>query len=599
MADKFPTIPATLQFRLKDTPDTTAFSYPVGSGWKSVSWKQFGEQVRQVSMGLRALGLQNEERVAILCSTRYEWVLADMGILCAAGATTTIYPSNVAEECAYIINDSGTVLVIAENDEQVKKLMEVRGQMPALRHVINLDGKASGDGFVLSMAELMKKGEPATQQDWEALCATVKADDIATLIYTSGTTGKPKGVVLTHDCWVYEAEAIDELKLLVKDDLQFFWLPLAHSFGKVLEVAQLRIGFHTAIDGRHEKIVENLAHVKPTFVAAVPRIFEKVYNKVIDGQKKAGGVKYKVFKWALGVGRQVSKLRQARQEPTGLLALQNALADKLVFSKLRARFGGRLKYFVSGSAPLSREMAEFFHACNILILEGYGLTETSAFSFVNTPHALKFGTVGKVAPGSQVKIEADGEILIKGRGVMRGYHNLPEQTAETLKDGWLATGDIGELDADGLLRITDRKKDLIKTSGGKYVAPQNIEGRFKALCPYVSQVLVHGNNRNFCIMLIAVDKDAITDWAKQNGVAGGYEEIVKDPRTHALLKPFVQELNKDLASYESIKNFAVLPKDLSEAEGDLTPSLKVKRKVVETKYKQLIDGFYTGNVAHL
>lgn len=599
MASSFKTVPEMLLHRLSATPDKTAFSYPVGAGWKQVSWKQFGEQVRQISMGLRALGLQNEQRVAILSGTRYEWVAVDMGILAAAGATTTIYPSNLPDECSYIINDSDTKFVFAENDEQVAKLSSVRMDIPGVKHVITFDGKPSADGWVVTLNELMERGKAASQADWEAICGSVKNEDIATLIYTSGTTGKPKGVVLTQDCWVYEAEAIDELKLLVPDDVQFFWLPLAHSFGKVLEVAQLKIGFHTAIDGRVDKIVENLAYVKPTFVAAVPRIFEKVYNKVIDGAKKGGALKFSIFKWALEVGKEVSKLRQAGQEPSGLLAMKYGIATKLVFSKLQERFGGRLRYFVSGSAPLSRDMAEFFHAAGILILEGYGLTETSAASFVNRPTNFKFGTVGLPVPGTQVKIAEDGEILIKGRGVMRGYHNLPDQTAETIKDGWLYTGDIGELDAQGILKITDRKKDLIKTSGGKYVAPQNIEGKFKAICPYVSQSLVHGNNRNFCSMLIALDKEAITDWAKNNGVGGTYEEIVKDPRTHALIKPFVQELNKGLASYESIKTFAILPKDLTLEDGDLTPSLKLKRKVVETKYKDILDGFYVGNVAEL
>ncbi|MFO0597239.1 MAG: long-chain fatty acid--CoA ligase [Myxococcaceae bacterium] len=601
MATSFQTVPEMMLHRLSATPDATAFSYPVGSGWKQVSWKQFGEQVRQVSMGLRAIGLKNEERVAILSGTRYEWIVADMGILGAAGATTTIYPSNLGEECEYIISDSDTKYVFAENDEQVKKLEDQRkaGKLGGVKNVITFDGKASADGWVLTLAELSEKGKAASQADWEAVCKSVKGQDIATLIYTSGTTGKPKGVVLTQDCWVYEAEGIDEMKLLVPDDVQFFWLPLAHSFGKVLEVAQLRIGFHTAIDGRVDKLVENLAQVKPTFVAAVPRIFEKVYNKVVDGAKKGGGLKYSIFKWAVEVGNEVSKLRQKRQEPGGLLALKYSLATKLVFSKLQARFGGKLRYFVSGSAPLSREMAEFFHAAGILILEGYGLTETSAASFVNRPNSFKFGTVGPPLPGTEVKIASDGEILIKGRGVMRGYHNLPDVTAETIKDGWLLTGDIGEIDSEGLLKITDRKKDLIKTSGGKYVAPQNIEGKFKMLCPYVSQSLVHGNNRNFCVMLVALDKEAITDWAKANGVTGAYEDIVKDPRTHALIKPFVQELNKGLASYESIKNFAILPKDLTEKDGDLTPSLKLKRKVVEGKYKEVIEGFFTGNIAAL
>lgn len=595
----FKTVPEVLLHRVSATPNNTAYSYPAGSGWKTVSWKEFGEQVKQIAMGLRAIGVKAEERVAILSGTRYEWIAADLGILCAAAATTTIYPSSLADDCAYIVSDSDTKVVFAENEEQVKKLLSVKAQMPSLKKVIVFEGKASGDGLVITLAELQELGKPASQAEYEAVTKEAKNDGIATIIYTSGTTGRPKGVVLTHDCWVYEGEAINEMKLLVPEDVQFLWLPLAHSFGKVLESAQLAIGFHTAVDGRVDKIVENLGQVKPTFVAAVPRIFEKVYNKVVDGAKKGGGAKYAIFKWAIEVGKEVSKLRQAGQEPSGLLAMKNSIAHKLVFSKLQERFGGRLRYFVSGSAPLSREMAEFFHACGILILEGYGLTESSAASFVNRPVGFKFGTVGPPLPGTTLKIEADGEILIKGRGIMRGYHNKPEATAEALKDGWLYTGDIGEVDEAGRLKITDRKKDLIKTSGGKYVAPQNIEGKFKVTCPYVSNAVVHGNNRNFVVMLVSLDPEAIMAWAKENGVNGGYEEVVKDPRTHALIKPFVQELNKGLASYESVKNFAILPKDLTLEAGDLTPSLKVKRKAVETKYKDVLEGFYTGNVAEV
>jgi len=595
----FKTVPEVLLNRVSVTPNNTAFSYPAGSGWKTVSWKEFGDQVKLIAMGLRALGVKAEQRVAILSGTRYEWVAADLGILCAAGATSTIYPSSLADDCAYIVSDSGTVIVFAENDEQVKKLMSVKAQMPELQKIVVFDGKASGDGFIITLQELQELGKPSTQAEYEAVTKEAKNDGIATLIYTSGTTGKPKGVILTHDCWVYEGEAIAEMKLLVPEDVQFFWLPLAHSFGKVLESAQLAIGFHTAIDGRVDKIIENLGQVKPTFVAAVPRIFEKVYNKVVDGAKKGGGLKYSIFKWSIEVGKEVSKLRQSGQEPSGLLAMKNGIAQKLVFQKLQDRFGGRLRYFVSGSAPLSREMAEFFHACNILILEGYGLTESSAASFVNRPVGFKFGTVGPPLPGTTLKIEPDGEILIKGRGIMRGYHNKPEETAAALKDGWLLTGDIGELDEGGRLKITDRKKDLIKTSGGKYVAPQNLEGKFKLVCNYASNAVIHGNNRNFVVLLVALDPEAIMEWAKTNGVNGGYEEVVKDPRTHALIKPFVTELNKGLASYESVKNFAILPKDLTLEAGDLTPSLKVKRKAVETKYKDLLEGFYTGNVAEV
>ncbi len=594
---EFHTISALFLHRIGATPNGIAFTYPENGGWKSLTWREFGEKVKQCSMGLRALGLQNEQRVAILAGTRFDWVVADLGIMCGAGATTTIYPQSTPEDCAYIISDSNTVFVIAENDDQLKKLHGVRAQIPNVKNVITFDGKKSDDGWVITWAELLEKGKAAPTSEWEAIGNAVKGDSLATLIYTSGTTGKPKGVELLHDCWVFEGEAIDKIGILRPDDIQYFWLPLAHSFGKVLEAAQLKIGFQTAIDGRVDKLVENLGHIKPTFVAAVPRIFEKVYNKVIAGPKAEGGLKYSIFKWAIEVGKQAGALRQKGQPVGGLLGMKVKLADKLVYSKLKERFGGRLRFFVSGSAPLSREIAEFFHACEILILEGYGLTESSAASFVNLPKSYEFGTVGPPLPGVELKIAEDGEILIKGRGIMRGYHGLKEATAETLKDGWLCTGDIGELTADGKLRITDRKKDLIKTSGGKYVAPQTIEGKMKAVCPYVSQVLVHGNNRNFCSMLLSMDPEAITQWARENNVPGNYAEIVKDPKVHALIKPFVDQLNQGLANYESIKKFAILPNDLTTEAGELTPSMKVKRKVVETKYKELLDGFYAGSLA--
>jgi long-chain acyl-CoA synthetase len=582
--------------RIKATPEREALRYPVPSGWKSLTWKETGERVRALACGLRALGLAPEERAAILSGTCVEWVLADFAILCAAGATTTIYPSNTAEECAYILNDSATRIVFAENANQLAKLKQKRTELSGVKKVILFDGEGDGD-WVMSLGDLETLGKQADGEApsrYEEIIAGVRADSLATLIYTSGTTGQPKGVELTHDCWLYEGEAIDALGLLSDKEVQYLWLPLAHALGKVLELAMIRIGFATAIDGRIDKLTENLAEVKPTFVAAVPRIFEKVHNKVVASAKEGGVVKEKIFRWAFSIGYEVSKRRQKGEQPTGLLALKNALADKLVFSKLRQRFGGQLKFFVSGSAPLSLEMAEFFHAANITILEGYGLTESSAGTFVNVPSLFKFGTVGLALPGTQVKIAPeDGEILIKNRAIMRGYHNLPEATREALTDdGWLRTGDIGSLDSDGYLKITDRKKDLIKTSSGKYVAPQIIEGKLKAICPYVSYVVVHGNNRNFCTALIALEEESLRTWASKNGLAGSYSELTADPKTIALIQPFVDQLNAGLAHWETIKKFALLPADLTQEAGDLTPSLKVKRKVVEQKYRTLLDRFY-------
>jgi long-chain acyl-CoA synthetase len=400
-------------------------------------------------------------------------------------------------------------------------------------------------------------------------------------------------VELTHDNWAYEAEAIDALGLLRLDDVQYLWLPLSHSFGKVLEVAQLRIGFVTAVDGRVDRLVDNLAAVRPTFVAAVPRIFEKVHARVVAGAVEGGPIKEGIFRWAFAAGARASALRRSGRGVDPLLAAQLALAQRLVFHKLQDRFGGRLRFFVSGSAPLSPALAEFFHSAGVLILEGYGLTETSAASFVNVPARFRFGSVGPPLPGTEVKIAADGEVLIRGRGVMRGYHELPEETASTLDSGgWLHTGDIGVFE-EGFLRITDRKKDLIKTSGGKYVAPQAIEAKLKLECPLLSQVLVHGNSRNFCTALVALDPEAIGKWAAENGLGSiSYAGLTRHPRVNEAVSHAVDRLNAQLASFETVKKFAILPEDLTIEGGDLTPSLKLKRKAVETKYAAILEGFY-------
>ncbi|MEQ8281041.1 MAG: long-chain fatty acid--CoA ligase [Deltaproteobacteria bacterium] len=584
--------------RVASTPNNLAYQFPEGeSGWRGITWREAGERVRAIACGLRSLGLEDEQRVAIQSTTRVEWILADFGILCGAGATTTVYPSNTSEECAFILSDSETVMVFAENDEQVQKLVEAKPNIPTVKQVITFEGKASDDGWVMTLDDLIEKGkawDAENEGQYTKIVESVESTDLATLIYTSGTTGRPKGVELTHDCWVFEGEAIRETGILRADDHQYLWLPLSHSFGKVLEVAQLAVGFPTTVDGRIPKLVDNLGVIKPTFMAAAPRIFEKVYNKVVTGAAEAGGMKYKIFSWSVQVGREVSALKQQGQEPGGMLAMKFSIADKLVFSKLRDRFGGRIRFFISGSAPLSREMAEFFHAANILICEGYGLTESSAASFVNLPGEFRFGTVGKPVPGVKVKIADDGEILLGGRGIMRGYRNLPDVTSETLnEEGWLMTGDIGELDGDGFLKITDRKKDLIKTSGGKYIAPQKIEGTLKALCPYLSQVIVHGDRRNFCSALVTLDDEAIPKWAAEHGVAGSTAaDFCKDAKVIAMVQEAVDELNKQLASYETIKKFEILERDLTIEDGELTASLKVKRKVVEKKHMDKLDAFY-------
>jgi long-chain acyl-CoA synthetase len=591
--------------RVRATPDRLAYRYPAAAGaggWAEATWRQTHARVEAQALGLRALGLDHEQRAGIFAQTRFEWILADLAILCAGGATTTVYPSSTPDEAAFVLSDSDTRIVFAEDDAQVAKLAARRDALPHLAKVVTIDGRAGHDGWVITLADLEALGRAraaAAPGELAAVAAAVRPDHLATLIYTSGTTGRPKGVELTHDNWVYTGEAIASVGILSVDDHQYLWLPLSHSFGKVLEAVQLELGFSTTVDGRIPKLVENLAVDRPTFMAAAPRIFEKVYNKVVTGVQEAGGVKLALFRWAVGVGRRVSQRRQAGQEPGALLALQAAVADRLVFGKLRARFGGRLRFFISGSAPLSRDIAEFFHACGILILEGYGLTETSAASFVNLPGRNRFGTVGPPVPGTEVRIAPeDGEVLIRGRGVMRGYHDLPAETAETLKDGWLHTGDIGEVDDGGFLRITDRKKDLIKTSGGKYVAPQALEAKLKVLCPYLGHVVVHGDRRNFCSALVTLDPEGIESWAADAGLGGlDLAALSKHPKVTALVQAAVDQLNAGLASYETVKRVAVLPVDFTVETGELTPSLKLKRKVVEKKFAAVLDAFYKDALA--
>ena len=581
--------------RVQASPNREAYRFPKGDAWESVTWKETGDEVTRLAAGLVALGLEPEQRVGIASSTRYEWILADLAIMSAGGATTTVYPSTMAEDVAYILADSECRVVFAEDDEQVAKLTAHKSELPHLDKVVTFDGTPDGD-WVIGLADLEKLGEELLAQSPGVVEERIEAtspDALATLIYTSGTTGRPKGVRLRHSSWTYEGTAIKAQGILDENDLQYLWLPMAHSFGKVLLSTQLACGFATAVDGRVEKIIENLAVVRPTFMGAAPRIFEKAHGRIITMQQTEGGIKEKLFNQAFAVGKQVRQLKLEGKPVPFLLAKQHALFDKLVFAKIRERFGGRVRFFISGAAALNQEVAEWFHVAGILILEGYGLTETSAGSFVNHPDEYRFGTVGQVFPGSEVRIAEDGEVLIKGPGVMDGYHNLPEQTADTLQDGWLHTGDIGEVDADGFLRITDRKKDLFKTSGGKYIAPSSVESQFKAVCPYASQFLVHGNDRNFCVALITLDPDAMAEWATHNGMTGAsYKEIVSSQKVQDMVQGYVDQLNARLNRWETVKKWILLDHDLSVESGELTPSMKVKRKVVEGNYKDQIDALY-------
>ncbi|MGA5300669.1 AMP-dependent synthetase/ligase [Nucisporomicrobium flavum] len=598
-------IPDMFLRRVQATPNGRAFAVPTAddSAIEWLTWAQVGERAKAIAAGLAGLGVGLEDRVSILSSTRLEWALVDLGINCAGGATTTVYPTTEPEDAAYIVSDSGSKILVAENPKQAMKLSGVE---TSVTHVVLIDGlaDASAQPPQLTLAELEERGRAAlaeTPDLVERIAEGIGPDNVATLIYTSGTTGRPKGVELLHGGWTWEGVAQAGLGLFESSDLQYLWLPLSHSFGKSLLCGILHVGVPTYIDGRVDKLVDMLSVVKPTLMCAAPRIFEKVYNKTVTTAIGGGGLKAKIFGWAVATGKQKVGYEQAGKPVPAAVKAKYAVAERLVFSKLQERLGGRLRVLVSGSAPLSRDIAEFFAAANLPIMEGYGLTESSAANFVNRLGKLRIGTVGQPLGDLECRIDADGEILLRGKPVMRGYHNLPKETEEAFtEDGFFRTGDIGELDADGYLKITDRKKDLVKTSGGKYIAPSAIEGMFKAVCPYTSQAVVIGQARNFVTMLISLDEDAIITWAAGGALAGkSYSEIVAAPETEKLVAGYIEELNGKLNRWETVKKFAILPRDLSIEQGEITPSMKIKRRSVETSFAEQIDKMYAGSLVQM
>ena len=504
--------------RVAATPQAESFRYPVSGGWQSTTWQQTGDRVRALAAGLIALGVAAEERVAIISTTRVDWVLADFAIMCAGAATTTVYPTTPADDVAFILADSGSRFAFAENDTQIEKLREHREKLPELEQVVTFDGTADDD-WVISFDELERRGREHLSTLPNVVDTAVDAigpENLATLIYTSGTTGRPKGVRLVHDSWAYEGKAIEALDLLTAERRA---VPVAAAVALVRQGAAVRPARHRLRERRRRRHHQDRRAPRrrspDVHGCRAAHLREGPASRDVDGEEE-GGAKAKIFHWAFGVGREVSALQRAGKSVRPVLKVQHAIADKLVFSKLRGRFGGQLRYFVSGSAALSDKVAEFFHAAGILILEGYGLTETSA-----APSSTGRTTTSSARSAGRCRAPrcvspTTARSCVRGPGVMRGYHNLPRETEETLTDdGWLRTGDIGELDDQGFLRITDRKKDLIKTSGGKYVAPQAIEVMFKALCPYASQIVVHGDGRNYVTALITLDPEAIEKWAEQ------------------------------------------------------------------------------------
>ncbi len=596
--DRQPSVGHLLRQRITESPNRIAYSFPSGIAWDELTWSQLGDRVWALAAGLVDLGVQPEDRVSLASSTRIEWVLVDYAIMAAGAATTTIYPTSISDDVGYIADNSGSRVVVAEDAEQVAKLREVRAATPDVEHVVVMDSEGVElDDWVLTLEDLEERGAARLAAEPGLVDERIDGtgpESLATIVYTSGTTGRPKGVLLAHSTWTYQGAATRALGVLTEDDVQYLWLPLAHVFAKVLLLVSAEMGMHTAVDGRVDKIVDNLAVVRPTFMAAAPRIFEKVYGKVSLGMQEEGGAKAKIFSWASDVGRDWSRARSEGRRVGPLLGVQHAVADRLVFAKIRERFGGRIRYFISGSAALNIDVAHWFNGAGLPILEGYGLTENAAAATLADPAAHRVGTVGRPFPKTEVRIGEDGEVLLRGPHIMLGYHANPDATAEVLtEDGWFHTGDIGEFDDEGNLRITDRKKDLFKTSNGKYVAPSQIEATFKGICPYVGQLLVHGEGRQYVTALVTLDEEAITPWAAANGLEGaGYTEIVSSLQAREMVQGYIDELNAGLNRHEQIKKFHILGRDLTVEDGELTPSLKLRRKVVAKKFQGDIDDLY-------
>jgi len=570
--------------------------YKRDGAWHSRTWTEVGESTRAAALGLLGLGRHHGEAVGILATSRPEWVQADFATFSIGCRTIPIYPTYPPDLIRYLVEDAEIKTLIVEDPAQLAKVHSVRDQVPGLEQVVVMQGYEGTEPSVLTWDALQQRGRESAET-WKGelagRVADARHDDIATIVYTSGTTGPPKGVVQTHANHMATLRSSDQTLRVAEGDVHLLFLPLAHSFGRLESFAGVHHGLTTAFAESIDKLAQNLPEVRPHFICSVPRVFEKVYASVMSRAEAGSPLKRAIFHWAVGIGKQVSQLKQSRAPIPAGLAARYRLAEKLVFSKMQAALGGRLRFAVSGGAPLSREIAEFFHAAGILILEGYGLTETCPSLTFNRQDNFKFGSVGQAQPGVELKIAPDGEILGRGPNIAQGYFKKPEATAEVfLPDGWFATGDIGRIDAEGFLYITDRKKDLIVTAGGINIAPQNIENLLKG-DPFISQVMVHGDRRPYPVALITLNAEELAKFARAEGLLiTDPAALARHPKVNERVARIVEVRNTELQSYAKIKKFAILPGDFTVDNGCLTPTLKVKRKVITEQHKELLDSLY-------
>jgi long-chain acyl-CoA synthetase len=569
--------------------DGPAIRFPRDDAWHDWSFSELGAAVRELARGVAALGLAPGERVALLGETRPDWTLADCALLAAGCVVVPVYHTNSPEECRYVIDHSGARAIIVEDDAQLEKIEAVRDQLPGLEHVVSM---ADSDR-ALTAAELRARAGEVDAGELDARLAAVEEDDVATIVYTSGTTGPPKGCMLTHGNVLFSMRAyVDHISLRTPATL-FMFLPLAHALARLVQMVSLEVGATLAFwSGDSRRLIQDVAAAKPTHFPSVPRIFEKIHTRALAQGSEGGAAKRRLFAWAVATGRR-ARAGQRAGTVSPFLRGQHAVADRLVLSRIRELFGGRLELALTGAAPIPLEVLEFLDACGVTVLEGYGMTETCAAATLNKPDDLRLGTVGLPLPGTAVEIADDGEIMLGGPNVFKGYHRDEEATRAVFEGDAVHTGDLGEVDAGGFLRITGRTKDLIITSSGKNVTPTNIENALRE-SRWISQAVVHGDNRSYLVALLTLDADEAPSLAEMVGVEGDACALASHPGVREALQRDVDAANARFARIEQIKRFGVLERDLSQAAGELTPTMKVKRSVVQQRYAEEFAALYEG-----
>jgi long-chain acyl-CoA synthetase len=566
-----------------------AVRFKQGEEWVDRSFDQVMETVRSLSLGLIDLGVAKGDKVSILANTRAEWTYFDFAALSAGAVVVPIYQTNSPEECQYVLENSDAKVVVVEDDEQMEKIRAVRDQLPLLEQVVRMTGSSED---AISLEDLAARGASRDAAEWEARWKSVEATDICTFIYTSGTTGPPKGCIISHGNYRSMLDMVNEASVVEGEDLTYLYLPLAHSFALLIQFGSFDLGATLAYWEREPlKILPNLAELQPTYFPSVPRIFEKIYTAASSGVEKEGGLKKAIFNWSIETGKKMRATERAGRKPGFLLRKSYEFADRQVLAKIRGLFGGNLRLAVSGAAPISPEILRFFDAAGVLVLEGWGMTETSTAATISSPDDFKVGTIGKPFAGCEVRIAEDGEILVKGPNVFQGYYKNEEATREAIVDGWLHTGDIGEIDADGFIKITGRKKDIIITAGGKNITPANLENEIKQH-PLVSQCVVVGDRKPYLVALVTLDPEDAVAYATEHGLPEDPAQLAKNADVQKAIEDHVATINEKFARVEQVKKVAILPRDLSQETGELTPTLKVKRAVVASKHEHEIEKLY-------